>query len=421
MENLDVLTARLADPAFFLEPEFTEVMAWLRHHSPVHWCQPWPERGFWAVTRHADLKAVYERPEVFSNEAAGNIIPADPNLYLGDRDAMGFRLMTANTDPPRHGELRRVYSRYFSGPKIGKLEGFCQEIVDEILDELEGRETFDFVNDVAAHLPSRLICRLLGVPKQDWPYVYRYANSFACFADPDCQLGDTPGETFMIAMRTTFDYISDLVEKRRAAPEDDLCSLAATAEINGEPMPHAEAAWNSWAVLAAGFETSRNAITGGLLALIENPDQMEALKADPKLLITAADEMIRWSMPSTANLRVALEDSEIAGQPIAKGEWVVLFQESANRDETVFADPFKFDIRRRPNPHLGFGHGIHNCLGRMLAMLEIKVMIRTMLERTDQIEVIGPLTKTASTIAKGLSRMPVRVVWKQPEPLQKVG
>ena len=419
MENLDALTARLADPAFFLEPEFTEVMTWLRHHSPVHWCQPWPERGFWAVTRYADIKGIYERPEIFSNEAAGNIIPADPTLYLRDRDAMGFRLMTANTDPPRHGELRRVYSRYFSGPQVAKLEGLCQAIVDEILDEVADRETFDFVNDVAAHLPARLICRLLGVPREDWPYVFKYTNSFACFADPDCQLGDTPGETFWIAMQTTFDYISALVEKRRAAPEDDLCSLAATAEINGELLPYPEAAWNSWAVLAAGFETSRNAITGGLLALIQHPDQMEALKAEPKLLAPAVDEMIRWSIPSTANLRVAMEDSEIAGQAVAKGDWVVLFQESANRDETVFADPFHFDISRRPNPHLGFGHGIHNCLGRMLAMLEVRVMIRTMLARTERIEVIGPLDRTSSTIAKGLSRMPVRVAWRT-EPLQKM-
>lgn len=414
IRDINRLAARLADPAFFLDPDFTVLLRYLRDNSPVHWCQAWPQRGFWAVTRHADVKWAMEHPELLSSEAAGNIIPADPELHRQDRDAMGFGVMLTNTDPPNHARLRRIYSRFFSGPQVAKLEAQCQQIVDEILAELGGRDSFDFVEEVAAPLPARLICRLLGVPREDWPFIFRYANSFASFADPALQLGKTPGETFMIAMRTTFDYVSDLVAQRRADPHDDLCSMAARAGADGEPLSHVEAAWNAWAVLAAGFETSRNAISGGLLALIEHPGQAEALRREPDLLTTAVEEMFRWSNPATAVLRVAREDIEIAGQPIARGDWLACFMESANRDERVFGDPFRFDIRRRRNPHLSFGYGIHNCIGRMLAALEVRVMIRTMIERTSRIEIVGSLKRSASTIAKGLVRMPVQVAWTSP-------
>ena len=414
MEGLDRLTARLAEPAFFLTPQFTELMTYLRHHSPVHRCQPWPDRGFWAITRHADMKAVYEQPELFSNEAAGNIIPADPDFHSTDRAAMGFGTLLTNTDPPAHGAIRRIYSRALSGPAVAKLDGLCQSVVDEILDEVRDRPTFDFVMDAAAHLPARLICRMIGVPRQDWDFITRYANSFASFADPMLQLGDSPGETFRIAMTETFDYIGKLVAERRNDPRDDFATLSAQAQIDGEPVSHAIAAWNCWALLAAGFETSRNVIVGGLHALIQHPDQFKLLRTEPKLMHQAIDEMVRWSMPTTANLRVATADTVIGAQRIAQGDWLALFIESANRDEAVFNDPFRFDITRRPNPYLSFGHGVHNCIGRMVALLEVRVMLRTLIDQTERIELAGPLTYTASTIAKGIKTMPISVRWKEP-------
>jgi cholest-4-en-3-one 26-monooxygenase len=420
MHDIDERLSRLADASFFLTEEHTDLMRHLRKHEPVRWAQPWPDRGCWVVSRHADLKAVYEQPVIFSNEAAGNIIPADPDFYKADRDAQGFGAMVSNTDPPRHGELRRVFARFFSGPQIAKLEGQCQQITDEIIDELQGRTEFDFVMDAATHVPARVICKLLGVPEADWPLMTDYVNSFACFSDPQYQLGATPGETFRMAMDWTFDYIAKLVAERRKAPRDDLCSLAALAEIQGEPLSERDAAWGAWQLLAGGFETSRNVIAGGMLALIEHPDQAAMLKDNPRLIQPAIDEMLRWTLPTTANLRVATEDSEIAGQKIAKGDWVFLMIDSANRDETVFADPFRFDITRRPNPYLSFGHGIHNCIGRMLAMLEIKVMLLTMLRRTESIELTGKPEFGGSTIAKGVKHLPVRVRWKpaseQPSP-----
>ena len=407
--EIEPLTARLADPAFFLTSDFQWLLRRLRHDSPVHWCQPWSERGFWAITRQAEMKIIADQPALFSNEIAGNIIPADPDAFRHHREAQGYGAVMSNVDPPRHTELRRVYSRFFSGPRIAQLEGLCQSLTDQILDELGDRDSFDFVMDVAAHLPARLICRLLGVPADDWPFITRYANCFASFADPALQLGDSPADTFRIAKDETFGYVEELVRHRRAAPEDDLASMAALAQVDGVPLSHREAAWIAWSLLAAGFETSRNVMAGGLLALIEHPDQAEMLRDDPRLIHSAVDEMVRWTCPATALLRVAKADTVLMGQPIAADDWVVMFLDSANRDEAVFADPDRFDIRRRPNPYLSFGHGIHNCIGRMLALLEARVMIRSIVARFEAVSVTGELEWSASTIAKGIKRMPVTV------------
>ena len=409
MDEMTPLTRRLADPGFFLTKDFHSLLRTLRHDSPVHWCQPWPQRGFWAVTRQAEMKTVSDQPLLFSNEIAGNIIPADPDAFRHHRDEQGYGAVLSNVDPPRHTALRRVYSLFFSGPRITKLDGLCQSLTDQILDELGARDEFDFVMDVAAHLPARLICRLLGVPAEDWPYITRYANSFASFADPALQLGETPADTFRIAKDKTFAYVEELVRRRRSAPEDDLASMAARAEVDGAPLGHREAAWIAWSLLAAGFETSRNIMSGGLLALIEHPDQAALLRADPDLIPRAVDEMVRWTCPASALLRVATADTVLGGQPIGADDWVVMFLDSANRDEAVFTEPDRFDILRRPNPYLSFGNGIHNCIGRMLALLEAKVMTRTIIDRFDEMSVAGPLEWSASTIAKGVKRMPVRV------------
>lgn len=407
--ELSPLTGRLADPGFFLTKDFHSLLRTLRHRSPVHWCQPWPQRGFWAITRQAEMKLISNQPQLYSNEIAGNIIPADPDAFRHHREAQGYGAVLSNVDPPRHTALRGVYSRFFSGPRIGKLEDLCQSLTDQIFDELGERDEFDFVMDVAAHLPARLICRLLGVPAEDWPYITRYANSFASFADPALQLGATPADTFRVAKDKTFAYVEELVRRRRASPEDDLASMAATTEVDGATLGQREAAWTAWSLLAAGFETSRNIMSGGLLALIEHPDQAGMLRADPRLIQGAVDEMVRWTCPATGLLRVATADTVLGNQPIAAGEWIVMFLDSGNRDEAVFTQPDRFDICRRPNPYVSFGQGIHNCIGRMLALLEAKVMIRTLLQHFDGLYIVGPLEWSASTIAKGVRRMPVRV------------
>ncbi len=410
--DADALLPQVADPQFFLQPEFTQLMSYLRKNDPICWAEPWPDRGCWVVTRHIDIKEIYGRHEDFRNGVVGTLIPADPNAHKTNREVQGFDALLANTDQPRHGQLRRVFAKYFSGPHVARLEGRCQAITDDIIDDLQDRDEFDFVKEAATHLPAYLICELLGVPEEDWPLMTKYVNSLACYTDPEYQLGATPAETFAMAMRLSFEYVAKLVAARRTDPRDDLCSLAATAEIGGAPPSDRDASWGAWQMLAGGFETSRNVIAGGLLALIENPAQMALLKADPGLMNSAIEEMLRWTQPVTATVRTAARDTEIAGQKIAEGDWMLLVIESANRDETVFDNPHDFDITRRPNLYLSFGHGIHNCIGRMLAVLEVKVMLRTMLARTESIEIAGPIEYRSSTIAKGLKSFPIRVKWK---------
>ncbi|WP_242128672.1 cytochrome P450 [Sphingobium sp. Sx8-8] len=411
-DNIDTFSSRMADPTFCHTPEYGHMLRWLRENDPVRWAQPWPDRGAWLIARHADLKMIYDQPNLFSSEAAGNIIPADPDFHKHDRESQGFGVMVSNTDPPRHGDLRRVFARYFSGPQVAKLDGQCQKVVEGILDEMQGRDTFDYAMETATQVPARMIFQLLGIPREDWARLEGVVSSFAFYSDPEFQLGDSPGATFRKAMDITFDYIAKLVEQRRHDPQEDLCTIAAQGQIDGEPWTEQEAAWGAWQLLAAGFETSRNVIAGGLLALLQHPDQMALLRADPGLMNTAIGEMLRWTSPATTNLRVATADTEIAGRKIAKGDWLFLMIDSANRDESVFADPYRFDITRKINPYLTFGHGTHNCIGRMLAMLEAKVMLRNLLARTDHIEIAGPLVFGGS-VAKGVKHLPVRIAWSQ--------
>ena len=231
----------MTQPFFLTQDFFIAYCARFDQHAPVHWCQPWPQRGFWAVTRQADMRTIADQPMLYSNEIAGNIIPAVPDAFRHFREEQGYgAVLSNNVDPPRHTALRGVYSRFFSGPRIAKHEGLCQSLTDQILDELNSQDEFDFVMDVAAHLPARLICRLLGVPAKDWPFITRYANSFASFSDPALQLGATPADTFRIAKDKTFAYVEELVAQRRAAPQDDLASMAATAEVEGAPLGHRE-------------------------------------------------------------------------------------------------------------------------------------------------------------------------------------
>jgi cytochrome P450 len=412
VERVQELANRLADPALYVTAEFAELMTYLRRHSPVHWCQTWPDRGLWAVTRHRDIAAVFDQPNLYSSEARGNIIPPFPELITGDGPAMGANLLLTNTDPPKHAPMRKVYTKALTGPAVAKLEGLCQAVVDEILAAVRERTTLDFVMDIAAALPSRMIFRLIGVPEEDWEFNYKYLNSVALFTHPDYQLGPTPGDTFRIGLQKTLQYVDELITERRRQPRDDFASIAATAEIDGEPIPHEMATWSLWGLLLGGFETSRNAIAGGLHALLTHPEQMQRLKSQPSLLVSAVQEILRWVTPATGILRVAAQQTLLGGQTICKGDWVLLFLAAANRDETVFRDPLRFDVARSPNPYLTFGHGIHNCIGRMLAMLEVKVMIRTLLERTEQIELAGPVSYSASTIAKGLEHMPVSIRWR---------
>jgi cholest-4-en-3-one 26-monooxygenase len=405
MTDFAALTARLHDPLFFLAPEFQPLLAEMRRDHPVHWTQAWGDRGFWSVTRYRDIRDVLLKPNLFSSQEMASLIPADPHMYddPAAKAAAGIGFVPPFMDPPRHDEVRRPFIMPFAAKTVARLATESQAICDRLIDEAIERGTCEFAQEVAARLPMHLICGLLGVPEEDWDHVGKYVNSFICNTEPEFQLGATPAETIAIATREQFDYVRRLVADRRANPRDDLTTLAAAAPISEE-----ECLWWCWAILIAGVETTRNVITGGLLALIEHPDQMRWLRTNPDGAREAAEELTRWTLPVPAIMRVATEDTAIAGQPIAKGDWVVVWLASANRDESMFADPDRLDLARSPNPHLGFGYGTHICLGRNIALLEVRQILQTVLRRLDAIELAGPVEWTSSVMATGVKSLPIR-------------
>jgi len=405
MSDFAALTARLHDPLFFLAPEFQPLLAVMRRDHLVHWTQAWPDRGFWSITRYRDIRDVLLKPNLFSSQEMASLIPADPHMYddPAAKAAAGIGFVPPFMDPPRHDEVRRPFIMPFAAKTVARLAAESQAICDRLIDEAIERGTCEFAQEVAARLPMHLICGLLGVPQEDWDHVGKYVNSFICNTEPEFQLGATPAETIAIATREQFDYVRRLVADRRANPRDDLTTLAASAPISEE-----ECLWWCWAILIAGVETTRNVITGGLLALIEHPDQMEWLRSNPDGAREAAEELTRWTIPVPAIMRVATEDTAIAGQAIARGDWVVVWLASANRDEGMFADPYRLDLARSPNPHLGFGYGTHICLGRNIALLEVRQILQTVLRRLDAIELAGPVEWTSSVMATGVKSLPIR-------------
>jgi cholest-4-en-3-one 26-monooxygenase len=405
MNDIAELAARLHDPLFFVSDSFPPLLRQLRQEHPVYWTQAWPDRGFWSVTRHRDIREVLLKPTLFSSQEMTSLIPADPHMYddPAARAAAGIGFVPPFMDPPRHDVVRRPFVMPFAAKTVARLADESQAICDRLIDDILDRGECEFAREVAARLPMHLICGLLGVPREDWDHVGKYVNSFICNTEPDYQLGATPAETIAIATREQFDYVRTLVADRRANPRNDLTTLAAFAPISEE-----ECLWWCWAILIAGVETTRNVITGGLLALIENPGEMARLRANPAGARDTAEELARWTSPVPAVMRVATEDTAIAGQPIGKGDWVVTWLASANRDDNVFADPYRLDLARRPNPHLAFGYGTHICLGRNIALLEVRQIIQTVLRRLDRIELAGPVEWTSSVMATGVKALPIR-------------
>jgi cytochrome P450 len=404
------LVDRLGDPAFFLSPEFHPLLEELRRNNPVAWTQAWEDKGFWSVTRYHDVRDVLVQPLLFSSEAYGSQMPTDPHMYdtAEERKAGGVGLIPTFTDPPFHDYIRKALYKPFGPAEVAKMTDLCQQICDEIVDNVIDRGDCEFVTDIAALVPMNIICMMLGLPRADWSEMHRYVNSVINNEDPDVQLGANPVETLRIAQKWQIDYLRYAIRSRRSSPTDDLLSFSALATIDGELVPEDNVLWWCWSFVVGGFETSRNVISEGLLALINNPDQAELLRAEPQLEREAAEEMVRWTTPSPQMMRTATADTELAGQSIKSGEWLICWLASASRDDAVFKDPYRFDIRRKPNPHLTFGYGAHNCIGRYIALMEIQRITMTLLRRLKNIEVAGDIERVSSCFGMGIKRMPIR-------------
>jgi cholest-4-en-3-one 26-monooxygenase len=294
----------------------------------------------------------------------------------------------------------------FSGKMIRNLEGHVREITREILDEVAPLGRCDFVDRIAAELPLQVIVELVGVPKADRRKVLDWTNNMVGFDDPE-YAGGAP-EVGRIAAAELFMYANELAEERERNPKDDLVSVLMQAEVDGERLSRADFSSFFMLLLVAGNETTRNLISGGMLALIEHPEERARLLADRSLLPSAIEEMLRWVSPVNVFRRTATRDTEIRGQKIREGEKVALFYSSANRDEEAFENPERFDITRDPNDHLAFGIGPHFCLGANLARLEIRVMFEELLQRLPDVELDGEPERLRSYFLNGIKRMPVR-------------
>jgi len=395
-----MLDVDLSDPDTFVEGIPLGVFQRLRTEAPLYWQPEKVGRGFWCVTRYEDLMAISKDPLTFSSARGGTNI-----FEVPEEDLSMLRLLMLNMDPPKHNKFRRLVSTGFTARMVTQLEPHVREICRDLIDNVVKRESFDFVTEIAAELPLLVIAELLGVPAEDRHKVFEWSNSLVGFDDPEYH---TSMETGKVASAQMWAYANQLAEQRREHPLGDLVSVLMEAEVDGDRLSEME--FDSFFLLlaVAGNETTRNLISGGMRALIEHPEQRARVLADPSLLPSTIEELLRWVSPLIHLRRTATRDVELHGKTIREGDKVVIYYPSANRDETKFAEPQRFDVGRTPNEHVAFGIGEHFCLGANLARLEIRLIFEEMLRRLPDLELAGPVRRLRSNFINGIKAMPVR-------------
>ena len=367
----------------------------LREKHPV-----WHYEGdvvdpFWLVTRRDDIVEISKRPDLWTSTQRTTI--EQPH---GEPSAIRS---IVQMDPPEHGKYRAILQSWLSPSNVRRLEGRLKAISRELVDSMAEKNEVDFVPEVASIHPLRMICELLGIPRSEEGRVLQLAKFLFGANDPEFSVGRR-----QTAIEEIMGFCKGLAESRQATPTDDLASAIANATIDEAPIGLHEVMSHLLVLVAAGHETTASAISGGLLALIENPGELEKLKADPSLIPTAVDEIVRWVTPTTNFLRTATADAEIRGVKVSKGDDVCLSYASANRDETVFDAPFEFRVDRRPNPHLGFGIGPHGCVGQILARLEIKALLEELIPRIEGIEPTAEPIWVKAIWVCSLKHLPIR-------------
>lgn len=399
------LAPDLTDPAVFAAGVPHEFFARMRRESPVffHEGRHVP-LNFWAVTRYQDIIAVSRDAATFSSQRHG--------VLLDDTGGVGTDLLMINYDPPRHTRLRNLVARLFTPKNIREMGPSLRASAAAIADRAVELGEFDFVTEVAAELPLIVIADLIGIPQEDRHRVFEWSNRMIGREDPEYGVSEqVAGEEALAAATELFAYAAELGAQRLAEPRDDIVTKLLHAELDGEKLTHDEFIFFFLLLAVAGNETTRNLMSGGMVALGEHPDQYALLNSDrPKHLEGAVEEMLRFVSPVISFRRCATRDVELNGAQIREGDDVVIFYGSGNRDEAVFADPDRFDITRMPNDHLAFGgRGPHHCLGANLAREEIRIMFDALFARAD-IEVIGPPQRLWSNLISGIRHLPVRAI-----------
>jgi cytochrome P450 len=336
-------------------------------------------------------------------------MPRYPTRTTADRRVeMGLDTRLDYLDDPIHSMYRRPLNKHFSVPAVKRLGSDIARYVDEIIDEIADDSEFEFMEDVAAQLPTMVIGTLLGIPRQEWPYLQNVTMRITAFNDPRFTVDGDPLKTFSDAYAELLDYAGKLAMDRRENPRDDFATIVGEMKADHELLTAREARMPILGMILGGFDTTRLAMGVGTWQLIEHPDQRRAMIEDPALVLGAVDETVRFASPARSTARVANEDFELGGKLIRAGDWVSLLVMSANRDERVFADPAAFDIRRTPNDYLSFGEGIHKCLGRNLIRLELSQFYARFFARLPELEVVEQPSWVMDTAASGLAGLKLR-------------
>jgi cholest-4-en-3-one 26-monooxygenase len=388
--------------------------AFLRKEAPVWWHEDAEsiKGGFWVVTRYDDCVTVNREFDRFSSYRGSALFVDMPEENLEQQ-----RLMMLNMDPPMHTRYRRLVNKGFTPKMIRDLEAKVVGYADAIIDSVCEKGSADFVTEISAELPLQVIAELMGVPQEDRHLVFDWSNRMIGSQDEEYSAGDSavaagggedPDAANAMAAMELFAYCDELVAKKKGDPHEDLISVLSQAEIDGDELSTTEIDLFFLLLAVAGNETTRNLISGAMVAFFDHPDQWQKLRDDRSLLNGAVEEMLRYVTPVMHFRRTVVADTELGGYPVAEGDKVVFWHTSANRDETVFENPDEFDISRTPNTHIAFGGGgPHFCLGANLARMEIKVMFDRLLDRMPDLKLDGKVERLQSNFINGVKHIPV--------------
>lgn len=410
----------IVDPKAYADGKrVDDAFKWLRENAPLAQAQPEGFDPFWVVTRFADIQEVEKQNDLFHNGDRATVVTPivmDQKVRAMTGGSPHLVRSLVQMDNPDHMNYRRLTQAWFLPQNIRGLEARIREIARGFVDRMAAKgDRCDFARDVAFLYPLHVIMEVLGVPEIDEPRMLKLTQELFGSADPELNRSGsaiTDADAGLAAVQATvmdfMTYFNAMTEDRRANPRNDLASVIANGQIEGKPLGHLEAMSYYIIAATAGHDTTSNTTSGAMWALAQNPDQFAKVKADLSLIPGLVEESIRWETPVKHFMRTATDDAEVAGQKIAKGDWLMLSYPSGNRDEAAFTDPFKFDIERSPNKHVAFGYGAHVCLGQHLGRMEMRVLWEELLPRLESVELDGEPKRMEASFVCGPKSVPIR-------------
>ena len=393
------------------EKELHDIFTFMRKEDPVSWVEPDQFRPFWAITKHEDIIEIEKQNELFINDPRTTLmdIPTEDAIkeFTGGSHLLVRSLV--HMDNPDHQLYRSLTQKWFAPPNLESLKKDIRNIAKEYVNKMvdHGNEC-DFAKDVAIFYPLRVIMSILGVPKEDEPRMLRLTQELFGGRDEDMIRDESETSSESNTITDFFEYFNALTEDRRKNPTNDVSSVIANAKINNEQLGHLEAMSYYVIIATAGHDTTSSSTAGGILALIENPDQLSKLKNNPSLMTSAVEETIRWVTPVKNFFRTATQNYDLKDREIKKDDSILLCYPSGNRDEEIFDDPFKFKVDRSPNRHLAFGHGAHLCLGKYLAKIEMEIFYEELFKKIDNIQLNGEPEWVKASFVSGLKSLPIK-------------